>query len=88
MRNRVRRIKVSENDPIILRRILAKTGNKRVPFIADTVCLVNIIPARFAAVSGLKWRDVDSDESTFKSATNHVLTIVGQTSVWKKSNIL
>ena len=84
LRNRVRRIKVSENDPITLGRILAKTGNKRVPFVADTGCSVNILPARFAAISGLKWRDVDSDESTFMSATNHELTIVGQTTAFVK----
>ena len=69
---------------MILGRILAKTGNKRVLFVADTGCSVNILPARFADVSGLKWRDVDSDESTFMSATNHELTIVGQTTAFVK----
>ena len=54
------------------------------PFVADTGCSVNILPARFADVSGLKWRDVDSDESTFMSATNHELTIVGQTTAFVK----
>ena len=88
LRNRVRRIKVSENDPIILGRILAKTGNKRVPFVADNGCSVNILPARFAAISGLKWRDVDSDESTFMSATNHELTIVGQTTAFVKLELV
>ena len=66
LRKRIKRIKVSETDPIILGRILARTGNKRVPFVSDTGCSVNIIPACFAAVAGLKWRDVDSDESTFR----------------------
>ena len=42
----------------------------------------------FAAVPGLKWRDVDSDESTFKSATNHELTIVGQTTAFVKLEII
>ena len=88
MRNRIRRIKVSETDPIILGRILAKTGNKRVPFVADTGCSVNILPACFAAISGLKWRDVDSDESTFMSATNHELTIVGQTTAFVKLELI
>ena len=88
LRNRVRRIKVSENDPIILGRILAKTGNKRVPFVADTGCSVNILPTRFAAISGLKWRDVDSNESTFISATNHELTIVGQTTAFVKLELI
>ena len=54
LRERIRRIKVSQADPIILGRILARTGNKRIPFFADTVCSVNIIPARFAAMAGLR----------------------------------
>ena len=52
LRKRIRRIKVSDTDPIILGRILARTGNKRVPLIADTGCSVNIIPARFAEMEG------------------------------------
>ena len=44
---------------------MAKTGNRRVPFVADTGCLVNNLPARLAAKSGLKWQDVERDESTF-----------------------
>ena len=85
LRKRIRRVKISETDPIILGRILAKTGNRRVPFVADTGCSVNILPARwFAAISGLKWQDVDKDESTFMSATNHELTIVGQTTTFVK----
>ena len=63
---------------------MAKTGNRIVPFVADTGCSVNILPARFTALSGLKWQDVDKDESTFKSATNHELTIVGQTTTFVK----
>ena len=42
LRKRIRRIKVSETEPIILGRILSKSGNKRVPFVADTGCSVNI----------------------------------------------
>ena len=85
LRKRIRRVKISETDPIILGRILAKTGNRRVPFVADTRCSVNILPARFAAISGLKWQDVDKDESTFMSATNHELTIVGQSTTFVKT---
>ena len=88
LRKRIRRIKVSQTDPIILGRILARTGNKRVPFVADTGCSVNIIPARFAAVAGLRWREVDSDESSFKSVTNHELTIVGQTTAFVKLDVI
>ena len=62
--------------------------NKRVPFVADTGCSVNFLPARSADVSGLKWRDVDSDESTFMSATNHELTIVGQTTAFVKLELV
>ena len=58
------------------------------PFVADTGCSVNIILARFAAVAGLRWRKVDSDESSFKSVTNHELTIVGQTTLFVKLEII
>ena len=44
-RKRIRRIKTSETEPIILGRILAKIGNKSVPFVVDTGCTVNILPA-------------------------------------------
>ena len=74
-RKRIRRIKVSETDPIILGRILAG-------------CSVNILYACFAATSGLKWREVDSDESIFLSVTNQELTIVGQTTAFVKLEVL
>ena len=51
---------------------------------ADTGCSVNILPARFAAIAGLKLQEVDKDESTFNSATNHELTIVKQTTMFVK----
>ena len=82
LRRRIQRVKASETDPVVLGR--TETGNRRVPFVADTGCSVNILPARFAAISGLKWQDLDKDESTFKSATNHELTIVGQTTTFVK----
>ena len=58
-RKRIRRIKISKTEPIMLERILAKTGSKRVPFVVDTGCSFNILPARFAAAGGLRWREVD-----------------------------
>ena len=70
LRKRILRIKASVTDPIILGRILGRSGNRRVPFVADTGCSVNILPARFAAISGLKWQDVAKDEAIFMSATN------------------
>ena len=83
-RKRIRRIKTSESEPIMLGKILAKTGSKRVPFVADTGCSVNILPARFAAAGGLRWRELDKDESTFVSVTNEELTIIGQTTAFIK----
>ena len=53
-RKRIKRIKTSNTDPIMLGKILAKTGSKLVPFFADTGCSVNILPARFAAAEGLR----------------------------------
>ena len=61
LRKRIQRVKTSETDPAVLGRILAKTGKRRVPFVVDTGCSVNILPARFAAISGLKWQDVDKE---------------------------
>ena len=58
-RKKIRRIKTSQSEPIMLGKILAKTGSKRVPFVADSV---NILPARFAAAGGLRWRELDKDE--------------------------
>ena len=47
-RKRIRRIKTCETEPIMLGRILAKTGSKRVPFLADTGCSVNpVVPKTF-----------------------------------------
>ena len=87
-RKRVRRIKASETGPIMLGKILAKTGSKHVPFCADTGCSVNLLPARFAAAGGLRWRELDKDESTYRSVTNEDLTIIGQTTAFIKLDLI
>ena len=87
-RKRVSRIKASESDPIMFGKILAKTGSRRVPFCADTGCSVNILPAKFAAAGGLKWKDLNKDESTYRSVTNEDLTIIGQTTAFIKLDLI
>ena len=72
----------------MLGKILAKTGSKRVPFVADTSSSINILPARFAAAGGLRWRELDKDESTFVSVTNEELTIIGQTTAFIKLDVV
>ena len=64
-RKRIRRIKTSESEPIMLGKILAKTGSKRVPFVVDTGCSVNILPARFAAAGCLRWREIEKMSRPF-----------------------
>ena len=87
-RKKIRRIKTSQSEPIMLGKILAKTGSKRIPFVADTGSSVNILPARFAAAGGLRWRELDRDESTFVSVTNEELTIIGQTTAFIKLDVV
>ena len=53
-RKKIRRIKTSQSEPIMLGKILAKTGSKHIRFVADTGSSVNILPARFAAVSQMR----------------------------------
>ena len=60
------------------------SGGRLVRFCADTGCSVNIMPAKIAASNGLKWREPDCDEPSYKSVTNEDLTIVGQTSAYVK----
>ena len=74
----------TQSDPIMKGRIMAVTGGRRVKFCADTGCSVNIMPAKIAASGGLKWRELDWDESTYKSVTNEDLTIIGQTKAFIK----
>ena len=41
-RKRVQRVKTSSTDPVVMGRLLAKHGNRKVPFVCDTGCRVNI----------------------------------------------
>ena len=75
LRKRVQRVKTSSTDPVVMGRLLAKHG--KVPFVCDTGCSVNILPARFASICGLKWQEPDLDEASYTSATNHELDVVG-----------
>ena len=70
-RKRVKRIKTSSTDPVVMGRILAKYGNRKVPFVCDSGCSVNILPAGFASICGLKWQGPDLDEASYTLATNH-----------------
>ena len=72
----------------MLCKILAKKGSKRVPFCTDTGCSVNILPVRFAAAGGLRWRELDKDELTYRSVTNEDLTIIGQTTAFIKLDLI
>ena len=42
------------------------------------------MPAKMAAMSGLKWSPLDPDEPQYRSVTNEKLEIVGQTSCFVK----
>ena len=44
--------------------------------------------SRGPGLIGLRWREVDNDESSFKSVTNHELTIVGQTTAFVKLDVI
>ena len=87
-RKNIRRIKTSQSEPIMFGKILARTGSKRIPFVADTGCSVNILLARFVAAGGLRWRELDRDESTFVSVTNEELTIIGRTTAFIKLDVV
>ena len=84
----VQRVKSTQSDPIMKGRIMARTGGRRIKFCADTGCSVNIMPAKLAAAGGLKWGELDWDESTYKSVTNEDLTIIGQTKAFIKLDLV
>ena len=69
-------------------RILAKDGNRKVLFVRNTECSVNILPARFASICGLKCPEPDLDEAAYTSATNRELEVVGQTVSFVKLDII
>ena len=80
--NRIKSKTVS--DPVMKGKIINATGGRWARFCAGTGCSVNIMPAKMAASGGLKWRDLDLDEPSYKSVTNEDLDIVGQTSAYIK----
>ena len=49
---------------------------------------MNIMPAKLAQAGGLKWGELDWDESTYKSVTNEDLTIIGQTQAYIKLDLV
>ena len=80
-RKMIKRIKdKTVSDPVMRGKIINAAGGRLARFCADTGCSVNIMPAKMAAAGGLKWRDLDPDEPSYKSETNEDLEIVGQTS--------
>ena len=72
------------SDPVMKGKIINATGGRLVRFCADTACSINLMPAKIVASNGLKWREPDVDEPSYKSVTNEDLTIVGQTSAYVK----
>ena len=88
LRKRVQRVKSSSSDPVVMGRILAKDGNRKVLFVRNTECFVNILPERFASICGLKCQKSDLDEAAYTSATNRELEVVGQTVSFVKLDII
>ena len=84
-RQMINRIKAKTvSNPVMRGKIINAAGGRLARFCADTGCSVNIMPAKMAASGGLKWREVDPDEPSYKSVTNEDLEIVGQTSAYIK----
>ena len=87
-RKMIKRVKSTQSDPIMKGKIMARTSGRRTKFCADTGCSVNIMPAKLAQAGGLKWGELDWDESTYKSVTNEDLTIIGQTKAYIKLDLV
>ena len=85
LRKMINRIKTRTlSDPVMKGKIINATGGRLVRFCADIGCSIKLMPAKIAASNGLKWREPDVDEPSYKSVTNEDLTIVGQTSAYVK----
>ena len=81
LRKMIKRIKdKTVSDPVMQGKIINAAGRRLARFCADNGCSVNIMPAKMAAAGGLKWRDLDPDEPSYKSLTKEDLEFVGQTS--------
>ena len=72
------------SDPTMRGKLLNKPGGKWSRFCCDTGCSTNLMPAKMAAMSGLRWSPLDPDEPQYRSVTNEKLEIVGQTSCFVK----
>ena len=71
-------MKSTQSDPIMKDRIVAITSDRRTKFCADTGCSVNMMPAKLGQAGGLKWGELDWDESTYKSVTNEDLQLLAR----------
>ena len=67
------------SDPTMRGKFLNQPGSKWMRFCCDTGCSSNLMPAKMAAMNGLRWSPVDPDEPQYRSVTNDKLEIVGQT---------
>ena len=72
------------SDPTMQGKLLNQPGGKWMRFCCDTGCSTNLMPAKMAAMSGLRWSPLDPDEPQYRSVTNEKLEIVGQTSCFVK----
>ena len=81
----IRRIKRGHvSDPTMSGKILNQPGGRWHKFCCDTGCSTNLMPARLAALNGLKWSPVNHDEPQYRSVTNQKLDVIGQTSCFIK----
>merc|ERR1711891_140892 len=68
--------------PCLKGKFLTKARSKYYRFCCDTGSSCNLIPARKAALNGLKYEPLHPDEPNYLSVTNHRLTILGQTTTF------
>ena len=67
------------SDPTMRGKFLNQPRAKWMKFCCDTGCSTNLMPAKMAAMNGLKYSPLDPDEPQYRSVTNQKLEIVGQT---------
>ena len=72
------------SDPTMRGKLLNQPGGKWSKFCCETGCSTNLMPAKMAAMGGLRWSPLDPDEPQYRSVTNEKLEIVGQTSCFVK----
>ena len=87
-RELIRRIKRGYvSDPTMSGKILNQPSGRWHKFCCDTGCSTNLMPAKMAALNGLKWSPVDPDEPQYRSVTNQKLEVIGQTSCFVKKPV-